>query len=64
MQLLKAIFRDEAAAAAFAGAFSRYHALLRSQLAAPVPGIAFAELFLYAKKGLPNGKPFTYSCSF
>lgn len=31
-----AIFRDEAAAAAFAGSFSRYHGLLRSQLAAPL----------------------------
>ena len=30
------IFRDETAAASFAGSFSRYHALLRSQLAAPV----------------------------
>lgn len=30
------IFRDEAATASFAGSFSRYHALLRSQLAAPV----------------------------
>lgn len=32
----QAIFRDEAAAANFAGSFSRYHGLLRSQLAAPV----------------------------
>ena len=32
----QAIFRDELAAAAFAGSFSRYHTLLRSQLAAPV----------------------------
>lgn len=32
----QAIFRDEAAAASFAGSFSRYHGLLRSQLAAPV----------------------------
>lgn len=31
-----AIFRDEAAAASFAGSFSRYHALLRSQLAQPL----------------------------
>ena len=30
------IFRDEAAAANFAGAFGRYHGLLRAQLAAPV----------------------------
>lgn len=32
----QAIFRDEAAAANFAGSFSRYHGLLRTQLAAPV----------------------------
>ena len=32
----QAIFRDEAAAANFAGSFSRYHGLLRAQLAAPV----------------------------
>ena len=32
----QAIFRDEAAAATYAGSFSRYHSLLRSQLAAPV----------------------------
>lgn len=30
------IFQDEAAASGFAGSFSRYHALLRSQLAAPL----------------------------
>lgn len=30
------IFRDQAAAASFAGSFSRYHKLLRSQLAAPM----------------------------
>ena len=30
------LFRDEAAAANFAGAFSHYHGLLRSQLAAPI----------------------------
>ena len=30
------VFRDEAAASAFAGSFSRYHELLRSQLAAPL----------------------------
>lgn len=35
-QLHHAVFRDEAAAAGYAGAFSRYHALLRSQLAAPL----------------------------
>jgi len=32
----QAIFRDEAAAASFAGSFSPYHAMLRSQLAAPL----------------------------
>lgn len=32
----QAIFRDEAAIANFAGSFSRYHGLLRSQLAAPL----------------------------
>ena len=32
----QAIFRDEAAAATFAGSFSRYHAMLRRQLAAPL----------------------------
>ena len=32
----QAIFRDEGAGAAFAGSFSRYHALLRTQLAAPL----------------------------
>ena len=31
-----AVFRDEAAAAGFAGSFSRYHTLLRAQLAAPL----------------------------
>lgn len=31
-----AVFRDEAASASFAGSFSRYHVLLRSQLAAPL----------------------------
>lgn len=30
------VFRDDAAEAAFAGSFSRYHALLRSQLSAPI----------------------------
>ena len=32
----QALFRDTAAAASFAGSFSRYHNLLRSQLAAPL----------------------------
>ena len=32
----QAIFRDETAAAAFAGSFSKYHGILRSQLAAPL----------------------------
>lgn len=32
----EAIFRDEAAAASFAGSFSQYHNILRSQLAAPL----------------------------
>ena len=32
----ESILRDESAAAAFAGSFSRYHALLRSQLADPL----------------------------
>lgn len=32
----QAIFRDEVAAANFASAFTRYHQLLRSQLAAPI----------------------------
>ena len=32
----QSIFRDEGAAAAFAGAFSRYHSLLREQLASPL----------------------------
>ena len=32
----QAIFRDEAAAASFAGSFSRYHGMLRGQLAAPL----------------------------
>jgi AcrR family transcriptional regulator len=31
-----AIFRDEAAASSFSGSFSRYHGLLRSQLAQPL----------------------------
>lgn len=32
----QAVFRDEGAAAAFAGSFGRYHELLRGQLAAPL----------------------------
>lgn len=32
----QAVFQDEAAAAGFAGSFSQYHALLRSQLASPL----------------------------
>ena len=32
----KAIFRDEAAGAAFSGSFSHYHTMLRDQLAAPL----------------------------
>ena len=32
----QAIFRDEAAGASFAGSFSQYHDLLRSQLASPL----------------------------
>lgn len=32
----KAVFRDEAAAAGFSGAFSQYHSMLRSQLAVPL----------------------------
>ena len=31
-----AIFRDEAAAASFSGSFSRYHSMLRAQLAQPL----------------------------
>jgi len=31
-----AIFRDEGASATFAGSFSKYHGMLRSQLAAPL----------------------------
>ena len=34
--LHKRVFEDEAARTAFSGAFSRYHTLLRSQLAAPL----------------------------
>lgn len=36
IQRHEAVFRDSGAAAAFAGSFSRYHALLRSQLAQPL----------------------------
>ena len=32
----RAVFRDEAAASAFAGSFGHYHRLLRAQLAAPL----------------------------
>ena len=32
----QAVFQDATAASAFAGSFSRYHAVLRSQLAAPL----------------------------
>ena len=45
----QAIFRDEAAAAGFAGSFSRYHGMLRSQLAAPLRkfcGSDFASEFV------------------
>ncbi len=35
-QEYRTVFRDEAAASAFAGAFSHYHRLLRTQLAGPV----------------------------
>lgn len=44
-----AIFRDESAVANFAGSASRYHAMLRSQLAAPVRkfcGSDFASEFI------------------
>jgi len=39
----QSIFRDEAAASGFAGSFSRYHALLRSQLAAPLQKFCQSE---------------------
>ena len=45
----EAIFRTEAAASGFAGSFSRYHSLLRSQLATPLEkfcGDAFTALFM------------------
>lgn len=58
-----AIFRDEAAAATFAGSFSQYHDRLRAQLAAPLRkfcGGDFDSLFL--AEGLLTwtmaGKPF------
>ena len=35
-QLHQAIFRDEAAMGAFTGSFSKYHGLLRSQIAQPL----------------------------
>ena len=35
-ELHACVFRDEAAAPGFAGSFSRYHGVLRSQLAAPL----------------------------
>ena len=43
------VFRDETAVAAFAGSFSRYHSLLRSQLALPLLRYCqgeFASLFI------------------
>ena len=45
----QAIFHDEAAAGSFAGSFSRYHGLLRSQLAEPLRkfcGSDFAPEFI------------------
>lgn len=45
----QAIFRDEAAAANFSGSFSRYHSLLRDQLAQPLErfcGNAFTAQFV------------------
>ena len=45
----KTVFQDEAAAASFAGSSSRYHGVLRSQLAAPLRkfcGDAFAAEFI------------------
>ena len=43
----QAIFRDAAAAAGFAGSFSYYHGLLRSQLAAPLQ--KFCESVFHAE---------------
>ena len=45
----EAIFRDESAAACFAGSFSQYHGMLRSQLAKPLQrfcGSEFAAQFI------------------
>ena len=45
----QAIFRDEGAAASFSGGFSRYHSVLRSQLATPMQrfcGSAFTAEFI------------------
>ena len=59
----EAIFRDEAAASAFAGSFSRYHGMLRAQLASPLRkfcGSDFAAEFI-AESLLTwsmSGKPF------
>lgn len=39
----QAIFRDEAAASAFAGSFSHYHGLLRAQLAEPLKKYCSSE---------------------
>ena len=39
----QAIFRDEAAAAGFAGSFSQYHDVLRAQLAAPLRKFCCSE---------------------
>jgi len=37
------LFRDEAASASFAGSFSRYHTMLRAQLAAPLQKFCSSE---------------------
>ena len=45
----RTIFRDEAAAASFSGSFSRYHKLLRAQLAQPIEkfcGSTFSAEFI------------------
>ncbi len=39
----RAVFQDEMAAPSFAGSFSRYHALLRSQLAGPLEKFCGSE---------------------
>ena len=63
----QAIFRDEAAAAGFAGSFSPYHAMLRSQLAQPLRKFCtsdFAAEFI-AESLLTwtmAGKPFHVIC--